>query len=272
MVHLIISITFSVLLFFHFCGLNYARQRHPHEKSPLYQRLPNCTARNYEMHKKTKAKALLCPMFKDEEGFLTEWVAYHISQGIDHVYMFDDSSTDNSLQELEPWVKAGYVSVHNANSVAEGGLASHAGKNPFTQAMERKSVLERECKLWGIENGFSYFFSIDLDEYITPTQAGITAVDSFDKFVKETGRPILMMVKYNFQSTPHILEPVDMLTIEAYQTRMATPGRMNYYTTVARKVAMMINAPEGSDAAYFKHVGWNPSVSQHYTNKNVTPH
>jgi hypothetical protein len=33
------------------------------------------------------------------------------------------------------------------------------------------------------------------------------------------------------------------LTIEAYQSRMRSPGRMNYYSTVAKKIGMIITPP-----------------------------
>lgn len=51
------------------------------------------------------------------------------------------------------------------------------------------------------------------------------------------------MTKLNFQSTPHILEPVNLLSIEAYQTRVKTASKMNYYTSVAPKCAYQLRSP-----------------------------
>ncbi len=44
--------------------------------SPLYQRLPDCRdEKNFvRISKKTTEKGLICPMFRDEEGFLAEFV------------------------------------------------------------------------------------------------------------------------------------------------------------------------------------------------------
>lgn len=53
--------------------------------------------------------------------------------------------------------------------------------------------------------------------------------------------------KYNFQSAPHILEPIHLLTIEAYQSRMKTPAKMNYYTSVAPKCAYRFNGPDSTN-------------------------
>jgi hypothetical protein len=45
-------------------------------QSPLYQRLPDCRNENnfIRISKKTTEKGLICPMFRDEEGFLAEFV------------------------------------------------------------------------------------------------------------------------------------------------------------------------------------------------------
>ena len=51
------------------------------------------------------------------------------------------------------------------------------------------------------------------------------------------------MQKYNFQSTPHILEPINLLTIEAYQTRVKTLSLLNYYGSTAPKCAYVLNSP-----------------------------
>lgn len=52
------------------------------------------------------------------------------------------------------------------------------------------------------------------------------------------------MVKLNFPSSPHILEPINLLSIEAYQTRMKAPSKMNYYTSVAAKCGFLLTSPD----------------------------
>ena len=49
---------------------------------PFNQNLPNCKLNNYPIiTKQTTKKAMLCPMFRDEEGFLSEWIAYYQMHG-----------------------------------------------------------------------------------------------------------------------------------------------------------------------------------------------
>lgn len=52
---------------------------------------------------------------RDEEGFLSEWVAYYQMQGFDHVIMFNDGSVDNSLVELQPWIDTGAETYQQHN-------------------------------------------------------------------------------------------------------------------------------------------------------------
>ena len=75
------------------------------------------------------------------------------------------------------------------------------------------------CKQQAIEWGYDYFVSLDLDEYLMPTVEGVTAVDALFNFVSTTKRIIYPIGKYNFQQAPHTLEPVHLLTIEAYMVR-----------------------------------------------------
>lgn len=182
--------------------------------------------------------------FRDEEGFLSEWVAYYEMHGFDHVMLFDDGSTDSSLAEVEPWIRSGFVSVYSNWTVASLNVSSAFTRNEFKKAMTVKALLERECKLQALRWGYLYFVSLDIDEYLVPNKEGETIVDELDNWFKSTKRSVYCIAKKNFQQSPHTLEPVNLLTIEAYQTRMPVISKMNYYMSVAPKCAYRLS---GSD-------------------------
>lgn len=216
------------------------------DKSPYNQHLPDCSQGFKRLQKKTKAKALLCPMIRDEEGFLSEWVAYYQMHGFDHFFIFDDSSVDNGLEELRPWINAGMVTVRS-NWTLETLNVNHAfRRNEFKKAMTVKALLEAECKNQAIEWGYDFYVSLDVDEYMVPLQEGVTIVDELVRWSNTTNRFIYCIDKNNYPSTPHLLEPIDLLTIEAYQTRMPLASKMNYYTSVAAKCAYRLNGAEFS--------------------------
>jgi hypothetical protein len=49
----------------------------------------------------------ICAVFKNEGSYIEEWLDYHLCAGVDHFYLFDHRSTDNSVDIVEPYVKAG---------------------------------------------------------------------------------------------------------------------------------------------------------------------
>jgi len=62
----------------------------------------------------------------------------------------------------------------------------------------------------------------------------------------------MILTKYNYVSTPHVLEPIDQLTFEAYTSRYTDGGRMNLYMGVSPKVLYRISGPG------LKHTKTNP--------------
>lgn len=216
-------------------------------KSPFNQNLPDCSLGFKSLVKNTTEKALICPMFRDEEGFLSEWVAYYQMHGFDHIILYNDNSIDNSLDELKPWIQSGFVSIRSNWTNEALKISHHFTKDPFKNAMATKALLETDCKFQAIRWGYRYFMSLDIDEYVVPIKPDVTVVDALHDWFKANGKREFCANKFNFQQTPHTLEPVNLLTIEAYQTRMREARRMNYYTTVMPKCAYALAGPRHSN-------------------------
>lgn len=153
--------------------------------------------------------------------------------------MFDDNSTDNGLEELKPWIETGFVSVRrdwtheslNANSAL-------LEDDHFNRSIAYKNLLESDCKKAAISWDYDIFVSLDIDEYLMPIKKGVTIVDALEEWFTATQRSLNLIPKLNFQSAPHLLEPVHMLTIEAYRSRMKDLHHLNYYDLVSPKVAL----------------------------------
>jgi hypothetical protein len=50
-------------------------------------------------------------IFKNEELNLREWVEHYKHHGVDHIYLINDNSTDNSMDVLQPYIEEGYIEV-----------------------------------------------------------------------------------------------------------------------------------------------------------------
>lgn len=60
---------------------------------------------------KKKYKISICAIFKDEEGFLKEWIEYHNMVGVDHFYLYNNNSSDNYHEVLANYVERGLVTL-----------------------------------------------------------------------------------------------------------------------------------------------------------------
>jgi hypothetical protein len=174
----------------------------------------------------------VCPMIKDEVGFLSEWLAYYELQGFDHVIFFDNNST-SSLAEIQPWVKTGFVEVVPDGWAAEDWLFKNE-KNKFWDMMYIKYKSEVICKQRAIAMGIDVFVSVDIDEYIVPLHHDLTVMDELADWFTSTKRGVGILGKFQYNALPHFQEPINLLTIEAYTTRMNGVGKMTYYSSVGK--------------------------------------
>lgn len=50
-------------------------------------------------------------IFKNETPYLAEWLEFHRLVGVEHVYLYDNGSTDNPTEVLAPYLKEGFVTL-----------------------------------------------------------------------------------------------------------------------------------------------------------------
>lgn len=86
---------------------------------------------------------------KNEGRYIEEWAEYHRLVGITKIYLYDNESTDNTRQLIQPYIDSGYV---------EYTFIPGVGKqlDAYADAIRRH---KQECR---------YMAFIDLDEYLMP--------------------------------------------------------------------------------------------------------
>ncbi len=60
---------------------------------------------------KARHELAVCAIFRDEAPFLEEWIAFHVGIGVTHFFLYNNFSTDNFLETLQPWLKKGMVTL-----------------------------------------------------------------------------------------------------------------------------------------------------------------
>src|SRR4029077_12293973 len=53
----------------------------------------------------------ICAIFKNEAAYFREWLEYNLLIGVDHFYLYNNGSTDESASILEPYIQKGVVTL-----------------------------------------------------------------------------------------------------------------------------------------------------------------
>ena len=100
-------------------------------------------------------------IIKNEGHYLKEWIDYHLAAGVDHFYLYDNESSDDTREVLKPYIAADQVSYF----IVPGEVAQMPAYN---DAVRRFRFATR------------YMAFLDCDEFIFPKTA-----QSISDFVDE---------------------------------------------------------------------------------------
>jgi len=54
-------------------------------------------------------------LFKNESNSILEWITHYLHHGVQHFYLINDASTDNSVDLIQPYIDTGTITLFNAN-------------------------------------------------------------------------------------------------------------------------------------------------------------
>ncbi len=60
-------------------------------------------------HSKPKYYLAVCALAKNEGPYFKEWIEWYRKMGVEKFYIYDNESTDNTYEILEPYIKSGLV-------------------------------------------------------------------------------------------------------------------------------------------------------------------
>ncbi len=107
---------------------------------------------------KYKYKLAVACMFQDEARFMKEWIDFHTSIGVDHFYLYNNDSTDDYMNVLEPYIKTGLVEL------IQWPTASHEWWY-FVQQVQPAIYMDAIGRCSALTEWLAL---IDLDEFIIP--------------------------------------------------------------------------------------------------------
>jgi hypothetical protein len=94
-------------------------------------------------------------MFKNESHSIDEWIRHYLHHGVDHFYLINDSSTDNSREIIKPYIDKGLITLFEPDEPYYLGRQLN---------MYNRYILPliKETK---------WLLMLDLDEYVWSTMA-----------------------------------------------------------------------------------------------------
>jgi Glycosyl transferase family 2 len=193
-------------------------------------------------------------LFKNESDSIYEWINHYIHHGVQHFYLINDNSTDNSIDVIQPYIESGMISLFNAD------CPYYLGRQ---RAMYNQYILPniKETK---------WLIIVDMDEYLWSQQS----LDLKDVF-NICGH--LAQIQFNhtlFGSNGHISQPNGIV-------RNFTKRSMDRPSSIAQNYKYAINTnfdftslnihhanstnPEFMEKEYFLILGEPYFIMNHYS-------
>lgn len=104
-------------------------------------------------------------IMKNEGPYLKEWLNYHMIAGVDHFYLFNNDSDDDTFKIVTPYVNAGYVDLI-----------------PLSGSVMQNMAYYIAVKDYALQTRYMAF--IDLDEFILP-KTGKSIVETVDDIMSQ---------------------------------------------------------------------------------------
>ena len=107
--------------------------------------------------KKLPYQLAIGAIFRDEASYLKEWIEYHLLVGVDHFYLYNNLSSDDYKQVLEPYIKKGLVELTNWSFAYERiSRWSPIQCSAYSEILQKASGKAKWLAI------------IDIDEFIVP--------------------------------------------------------------------------------------------------------
>jgi hypothetical protein len=117
-------------------------------------------------HYGKKYDLAVAAIFKNEAPYFKEWLEYHQLVGVEHFYLYNNGSTDDYAQVLEPYIRSGVVTLIDWPDNNPQGWENKAYKWVYcTQVTAYENCIKGLAK-----DEATWLAMIDIDEFMVPAQ------------------------------------------------------------------------------------------------------
>lgn len=173
---------------------------------------------NYRENKYPRFISVMA-MFNQEAPYLKEWIEYHKLIGVEHFYLYNNNSTDNYLEVLQPYVDAEEVELIDWPSPREGSWVG-------------RQYGAIEHALNKAKNETRWLAILDIDEFIIPWENSFSLYD-FLNHHEDYGQ-IVMMWRYFGTSNVEKIPEGQLLTETLRYREAFVPGKVNKSKSIVK--------------------------------------
>lgn len=158
-------------------------------------------------------KFAICAMFKDEAPYLKEWIEYHKYLGAEHFYLYNNDSTDDFLQVLEPYIEKGIVELIDWKSTKKHGIwkIEDVVFIPYQLGAYNECIKKRAL------GKAKWVAVIDIDEYIVPVEGKESFLTLLDQEAESKTGSLLLPWRVFGTSSVYDIQPHELLTEKLIQ-------------------------------------------------------
>ena len=164
-------------------------------------------------HRAPKHYLSITAIVKNEGQYLKEWIEYHLLVGVEHFYIYDNESNDDTFEVLKPYLNLGVVDYFQ-----------FPGKAVQIQAYQDATRRFRFRTYW-----MAY---IDADEFIVPDK--VNTIPELLKPLENKSVGGLVVSWVLFDSNGHVRKP-NGLVVESFRSTHSAVNKANLNVkTIAR--------------------------------------
>ncbi len=209
-----------------------------HEKTNCAQSIVKKRKKNNTLGPRYPNQLVIGAIIQNEAPYLKEWIEFHTLVGVEKFYIFDNMSTDDYQEVLEPYIKAGRVKLFHWPVE----IKSQEDFNIVQCSVYRHIVdLTAESAKW--------LALLDIDEYLYPTKEQ-TLTDLLEDYEEFGG----LSVNWQMFGTSNCKGiPEDKLLIEMLTRCAEKDSEINLHVKTISRPEMIVRVTNPHFSKYVKH-------------------
>jgi hypothetical protein len=149
-------------------------------------------------------------IFKNESDGIIEWIKHYLYHGVDHFYLINDNSNDDTVSKIQEYIDKGLITLYQANESYYLGRQRNLYNRFILPHMQQKDT--------------KWLLMVDLDEYVWSPQS-IHIGSILKGYCEHLGQ--IQMQQYLFGSNGHQTQPDSL--VKHFTKRSHEPVRCLKY-------------------------------------------